>query len=300
MKRLTDFVLSQPDAALADLPWIDMMGIQQIKAAQPRLPPHRNPGIEICYVFEGEFEWHLAGGSEVRIRSGEVSITRPWEEHGGKYGMLQKGILGWIIICLEKQIEGLPMRPGSWSRLADENGILAALGNDHNAFLGKMPELEEKLLSLRDELCHSMPGRQARVAGLCDDLLILTGRRLIRLAELPQSLDEIPRVISDIIQKLSCRPEHPWKLEQLVKRSGMSVPGFIDLFRETTGLTPKNFIIKARLEQAKTLLKNGDKTVTDLAMDLGFASPQHFDTIFKRYVGMTPSEWRSWVRKSKE
>ncbi|MFO0734332.1 MAG: helix-turn-helix transcriptional regulator [Labilithrix sp.] len=55
----------------------------------------------------------------------------------------------------------------------------------------------------------------------------------------------------------------------------------------------------ARVRAAKRLLVETDAPITTIAIDVGCSSPQHLSTLFKQYVGQTPSEWRASARGSR-
>jgi AraC-like DNA-binding protein len=63
--------------------------------------------------------------------------------------------------------------------------------------------------------------------------------------------------------------------------------------KEMAGITPSDFIRNIRLRQACELLKNTDNDVTQIAYSIGFASQTHFSTAFKKFTGMTPTEYRT-------
>ena len=59
-----------------------------------------------------------------------------------------------------------------------------------------------------------------------------------------------------------------------------------------SGFSPLNYLINIRISEAIKLLKRPDVNVTDIALDTGFYSSQHFATTFKKLTGYTPSEFR--------
>ena len=63
-------------------------------------------------------------------------------------------------------------------------------------------------------------------------------------------------------------------------------------FKEETGETLTDFILKEKTEEAKRLLRYSDKSLTAIGSYLGFSSASHFSRVFKTYVGSTPSEYR--------
>lgn len=63
-------------------------------------------------------------------------------------------------------------------------------------------------------------------------------------------------------------------------------------FHRETGETLTAFITREKIEEAKRLLRYSDKPMTAIGNYLGFSSPGHFGNVFKKYVGLTPSEYR--------
>lgn len=70
---------------------------------------------------------------------------------------------------------------------------------------------------------------------------------------------------------------------------------FGHLFTETVGVPPKQFVIKKRLEQACKLLEDKSITLTKIALECGFYDSSQFSRIFKKNLGIAPSEYRESV-----
>lgn len=86
--------------------------------------------------------------------------------------------------------------------------------------------------------------------------------------------------------------ERPWTVEQMCNILNMGksqLYHYYDLFFHTT---PKEELIKARLQKAKYLLSNDAVTIKQAAYDSGFQNICHFNRIFKVQCGCTPSEYR--------
>lgn len=73
---------------------------------------------------------------------------------------------------------------------------------------------------------------------------------------------------------------------------GLNVDYFSRLFKEHTGLSPKSWLIEARLKRASRMLAYPEKTVENIATDCGFNCPFHFSRSFKRRFGMPPADYR--------
>jgi signal transduction histidine kinase/AraC-like DNA-binding protein/sugar lactone lactonase YvrE len=82
-------------------------------------------------------------------------------------------------------------------------------------------------------------------------------------------------------------------VETLGQEVGISRAHLHRKMKEMAGITPSDFIRNIRLRQACELLKNTDNDVTQIAYSIGFASQTHFSTAFKKFTGMTPTEYRT-------
>ena len=72
----------------------------------------------------------------------------------------------------------------------------------------------------------------------------------------------------------------------------MSPNYFGDLVKKETGKSAKEYIQSKMLDVAKEYLLHPEKSITQVAYKLGFQYPQHFVRFFKRYEGITPSQYR--------
>ena len=72
----------------------------------------------------------------------------------------------------------------------------------------------------------------------------------------------------------------------------LSLSRFKTRFKHEVGVAPGGYIIMRKVEKAKELLGDRDRSITDIAFDLGFSSSQYFATVFKKLIGLTPSEYR--------
>ena len=73
---------------------------------------------------------------------------------------------------------------------------------------------------------------------------------------------------------------------------GLGTTAFTEKLKNYTGFSPLNYLINIRISEAIKLLKQEDVNMTDIALDTGFYSSQHFATTFKKLTGYTPREFR--------
>lgn len=90
--------------------------------------------------------------------------------------------------------------------------------------------------------------------------------------------------------------EQAISLEQVVEHVHVSRFYFCKLFKKATGLTLTEYIARVRVEKAKTLLGDPSRRISEIVFAAGFGSIPRFNSVFKRYVGMPPSEYRAGLR----
>lgn len=88
-------------------------------------------------------------------------------------------------------------------------------------------------------------------------------------------------------------------LSQVAKYIYLSDSYFAHSFKDKFGISPKSYILKIRIEEAKELLENTDMKIADVARSVGFSSQQRFNDIFRKFTEMTPLKYRQIKKKEK-
>ena len=90
--------------------------------------------------------------------------------------------------------------------------------------------------------------------------------------------------------------DRPLSIDEVARHAEMSPFHFIRQFNAVFGDTPHQARIKARLDRARVLLVSGERSVTEICMEVGFSSHGSFSTLFARRIGVSPSEYRRRAR----
>ena len=85
-------------------------------------------------------------------------------------------------------------------------------------------------------------------------------------------------------------------LERLADEAGIGAHAFAAAFTKAFGIPPYRYVIRRRVERAKTLLRSTDLPISRIACETGFASQSHLSTAFKRAIGVTPGVYRRDMR----
>ncbi len=99
-------------------------------------------------------------------------------------------------------------------------------------------------------------------------------------------------VLARIEAYLEAYAEQPVTLETLAGLANLSVFHFARLFKQTTGVSPYQYVLSWKIRRARQLLRGDGAPVAAISDALGFASPASFSTAFKRAVGRSPQEFQ--------
>src|SRR5213594_3658070 len=88
------------------------------------------------------------------------------------------------------------------------------------------------------------------------------------------------------------------RLAELSAVVHMSPYHFARLFKRSTGVPPHRFLVRHRIDEACALLAARKVPIAEIARSVGFRTPSHFTTTFRRVAGITPSVYRSRPNKA--
>lgn len=82
------------------------------------------------------------------------------------------------------------------------------------------------------------------------------------------------------------------RLDDMAAAAGLSAFHFARMFKKTTGITPHRYLMKMRLEKAKVLLRQCERSLTEIAAECGFWDQSHMSRVFRRFTGVSPVAYR--------
>lgn len=100
--------------------------------------------------------------------------------------------------------------------------------------------------------------------------------------------DQLAQIRFDIYQDVA----RAWNVGELARRLNMSTTWFDKIYQAQYGLSPKQDVLRARIERAKSMLSFTDHSLRDIAQLTGFQNEYYFSRSFRSRVGMTPGEYR--------
>ena len=124
-------------------------------------------------------------------------------------------------------------------------------------------------------------------------------RQIIGVAGMSRQIERIQTpsgtvdAFASVIAHLHEHYDERHSAEMLAEMAGLSVNHFERRFRKAFGSSPRQYLLRIRIENATQLLIETEKSVSEIALCCGFYDHAHFSRCFKRFMSVTPTEYRS-------
>ncbi|QNK60586.1 AraC family transcriptional regulator [Paenibacillus sp. PAMC21692] len=210
----------------------------------------------------------------------------------GRFCVLHGGREGRVTISAPKK--GFVCYWVSYRPLLPLDGALAGLAADparsHYTVVPDRPLVLLRLFTAMHK-CWQQPGplQQLHVRGY---FYTFVQQLLLQLQDRLTSASKAD-VVTEALHYLEEHFLEPITLEQLSEQMDSSARHLARLFKNRTGLSPIDYVIRMRMDYAKQLLQVTDATVQEIASGIGYADSYSFSKMFKKHIGIPPVRYRS-------
>jgi AraC family transcriptional regulator, L-rhamnose operon regulatory protein RhaS len=256
-------------------------------ACEAGLSAHSHRGWELCWLRRGTVDW-WAGKQAFTVPQGNCYLTQPHEAHGAVHAVLEPCDLYWLQLRLPRGSHHLPGLDAAASRL-----VLTCFRSPANRMFPGDPGLHGIWSTLLSECRNPGPLSATVVRATLHCLYV----HVVRLATAHGSQQ------SRVSAPIRAAQTHALggldrgvAVSELAAVAKLSPSRFHARFVAEVSETPADWLRRRRLDRAKQLLATTTHEVTALALSLGFPSSQYFATVFRRYTGLTPREYRTQAR----
>ena len=244
-----------------------------------RIGEHNNPGWELFFQTKGASEWRC-GRATFKVPAGGYYLIQP----GARHQLLRflDADSHYYFVVFDPDHLRLA-RPDSWRHPFQA-------GSGGHVFENPLRGLiREVTLQQRDKEQGILLYLEA--LGLEINRLQNPGHHLQpELAVHPAALRARELMIE--------RPGERWRMDELAALCGVSVPHLIEIFRRSFGAPPHKFLLRHRLGLARERLSQRMGGITELALEIGFSSSQHFAGAYHREFGCSPSAHSKFAVKN--
>lgn len=245
---------------------------------------HFHNFTEIFYVVRGDGSF-IVEDSEFEVKADDMIIVNPNVSHtevSNEQSPLEYIALG---------IEGL-----LFSQIIKNENTHA------DYFLQNYQDYKHEVLFYLKTLVAEVENKEDHYDRLCQDLLEVCIINMIRRANNSFSIASTKKMnkeCSYVKQYIDLHYQENITLDELSRLTYVNKYYLVHAFKKYIGLSPINYLINKRVEEAKVLLETTNYSVSQISDIVGFSSQSYFSQVFKKTMGTTPFEIRKRKREEK-
>lgn len=263
-------------------------------AAQTDMSSHQHEFWEIVFILSGEGR-HVTGETRHEISTGDVLVINNRREHG--YENTRELSLVNVLFRddalreAERELGVLPgyhalftLEPVRWRRRAFTSHLRLNTRDLRTA--------SEWIDALEAEATRDTEGGQFLARNW---LMLLIGLLSRRYGERKGASAEADLRLARTLSWIDRESEREFSLAEMAESAAMSERSFLRHFREATGFSPTDYVIRARIRRALQMMEQGGSrlSVTEIAFRCGFNDSNYFARQFRRVTGASPRAYRS-------
>ena len=287
-----------------DLPGLLSVGYWDATTNQQwGLGTHRNEGIELAFLETGSLVF--AADKKTKLKSGAMTITRPWQPHSLGDPNVTPGRLHWLILDVDVRKPHQPWCWPNWFILtpADLKELTILLRQNELPVWQAGSKVADGFKQIAEVLQSPDSLNQlSKMTILINELFLglyetLKTRRIKLEPELTSSSRTVELFLSDLRGNIGLLSQQ-WDIQSLADYCDLGVTQFTRLCKTQTNMTPMQYLNYQRIEAAVNILAaQPELTITDIAFRCGFNSSQYFATVFKRFKGASPGDYQRGAKR---
>lgn len=169
-------------------------------------------------------------------------------------------------------------------------------GTDNHYRIINCKNFRDRTLFSLQQMLKEMENKALGYETVCQDLMEILVISLFRQTNFSTSLAPVKknstRLCKMVHRYIDAHYKENITLDSLVELTHVSKYYLVHTFTKEYGISPINYAVARRIEEAKQLLKNDDCTLSFISQMLGYSSQSCFSQIFKKNVGLSPNEYR--------
>lgn len=263
------------------LPELPEVGKLQVKNAAWPMPMESHPDAVEFLLLRSGCKQIQVEDRLYEMQGGDLLVVFPGERHGAEDFVQNRTSLAYLLMAVPTEVPRFCMleeeeRSALWEQLKLLKGRVLKVS----------PSVCRTMDRLFDHVNTGLPLERARIR---TELMRFLFQILEEAGEEDKSL---PADIAAVIRYIREAREEMPDIAKMAALVNLSESRFKQKFKQATGIPPAEFTVREKIRESQTLLKDPARTVTSIAMELGFSSSQHFSVLFRKYTGLSPIQYR--------
>lgn len=264
----------------------------KFKEANGPLAEHYHPGCMDITVMFGGSQSFVVEDQTYTLLPGHIFTVFPDEVHGS--GREPQGLSEFIYLEINmRKKEGFgglaaPFDAILYERLKNWKHRLVKLSMEDLSLIRQAFDSLARLEKNPEDMVSRMEGQAYFIAFLNKWMASAENA-----AEEKANLDQV-------LQYIEGRITEPLTVETVAEAMGISPKSLTRRFKNEIGMLPKEYINRKKVELARKKIEENEMSLTNIAMECGFSDSGYFSTVFKRFQGCTPSEYRKEIKRNQQ
>lgn len=255
------------------------------------MEPNRHENYEMVYIKKGMAVFEIAG-QPAPIGPNDLIIIKPGQPH--KFSVKSESGCEFIVLNFKFQNQMV----GEVSQIPLSDFLNFVSSKESGPFISLKVSQKNEIIILLNRILKEKQSDELG-SDLLERLMVLELFVYISRAlkmewenSIKNRSPKVKELIHVSVNYIKNNFERDIALADIARFVFLSPSYFTRAFKEETGVSPINYLLKIRVERAKELLRETQMKISDIALSVGFANQQRFNEIFKKYAGLTPLQYR--------
>jgi AraC-like DNA-binding protein len=273
--------------------------LERIQDISWSMEPNIHENYEMVYMKKGFAVFEIAG-QPVTLGPNDIVIIKPLQYH--KFTVKSESGCEFIVLnfTFENRIDG------EFSQIPLEDFLNFVSSKETGPYIKMKVSQKNEIIVLMNRIIKEResnePGSEFLNYLLILELFVLLSRAL--KMEWENSIKSKSPKLKELIEiaenYIHTNFERNISLGDIAKYVFLSPSYFTRAFKEETGMSPINYLIKVRINRARELLEDTGLKISDIALSVGFSNQQRFNEMFKKYTNYTPLQYRKMQINSRK
>lgn len=252
-----------------------------------RITWHSHDCFELLLLMNGSTAYEFSDNKTVELPGGHFMIIPPGMQHRGLHDVRRPVRLNGIIFD--------PLRKGAAKHTPFTAEDLVWLNSQFVSGARQARRMGSELRSQVKSIPPDFSGLDLSNRSSVVSLRLTVCSILLEAAKQLGSAPsfEPKQAVKSTIAFMESHLDETISIRKVAEAVQCSRAKLFDIFKDATGMTPNDYWQRLRIDRSQQLLTGSSKSITEIAMECGFSTSQYFSSVFRKYSGDSPSDYRA-------